>query len=83
MNKDLINNFIFFRPPFIILASDGLWDTFSNEESVAFIKEHLNEPDFGAKSITMQSYMRGSVDNVTVLVIVFVNGKYEIGSSTT
>ena len=64
-----------------MLASDGLWDTFSNEESVSFIKEHLHEPDFGAKSITLQSYIRGSVDNVTVLVIAFKNGKYEIGSS--
>jgi protein phosphatase 1L len=43
---------------FIILATDGLWDTFSNEEAVAFIKERINEPHFGAKSITLQSYYR-------------------------
>lgn len=69
------------KPMFLILASDGLWDTFSNEEAVAFIKEHIDEPHFGAKSITLQSYYRGSVDNITVLVIVFKNGKYKIGSS--
>lgn len=71
----------FFRPAFLILASDGLWDTFTNEEAVAFIRERLDEPHFGAKSITLQSYNRGSVDNITVLVIVFKNGRYEVGSS--
>ncbi|EZA61934.1 Protein phosphatase 1L [Ooceraea biroi] len=46
------------NPMFIILASDGLWDTFSNEEAVAFIKERMDEPHFGAKSITLQSFYR-------------------------
>lgn len=71
-----------FRPKFLILASDGLWDTFSNEEAVAYIKEHLDEPHFGAKSITIESYNRGSVDNITVLIIVFANGRYQIGKSS-
>ncbi|CAL7945737.1 unnamed protein product [Xylocopa violacea] len=57
------------NPMFIVLASDGLWDTFTNEEAVAFIKERINEPHFGAKSITLQSYYRGSADNITVVVI--------------
>ncbi|KAK9510587.1 hypothetical protein O3M35_005334 [Rhynocoris fuscipes] len=57
------------KPQFLILASDGLWDTFSNEEAVSFIKTRLHEPHFGAKSITLQSYHRGSLDNITVLVI--------------
>lgn len=72
---------LFSRPAFFILASDGLWDTFSNEEAVLFVKKHLHEPDYGAKSLTLQSYHRGSVDNITVLVIVFRNGKYKIGES--
>lgn len=59
------------KPLFVILASDGLWDTFTNEEAVAFIKERLHEPDYGAKSITLQAYYRGSLDNITVLVINF------------
>ncbi|CAH1391589.1 unnamed protein product [Nezara viridula] len=57
------------KPEFIVLASDGLWDTFSNEEVVSFIRTRLHEPHFGAKSITLQSYYRGSLDNITVLVI--------------
>ncbi|XP_033209840.1 protein phosphatase 1L [Belonocnema kinseyi] len=57
------------NPMFLVLASDGLWDTFTNEEAVAFIKDRINEPHFGAKSITLQSYYRGSLDNITVVVI--------------
>ncbi|KAI8427620.1 hypothetical protein MSG28_002106 [Choristoneura fumiferana] len=63
------------KPMFIVLASDGLWDTFSNEEAVKFIKERLDEPDYGAKSLTLQAYYRGSVDNITVLVINFLENK--------
>ncbi|XP_059616252.1 protein phosphatase 1L [Phlebotomus argentipes] len=69
------------KPMFIILASDGLWDTFSNEEAVSFIKDRLDEPHFGAKALTMQSYYRGSVDNISVLVVVFKNGTFRVGSS--
>lgn len=82
------------KPQFIILASDGLWDTFTNEEvqsffyiyltlfinlkidviffliqAVAFIKDHIDEPHYGAKSIALQSYYRGSYDNITVIII--------------
>ncbi|XP_063376063.1 protein phosphatase 1L [Cydia fagiglandana] len=69
------------KPMFLVLASDGLWDTFSNEEAVKFIKERLDEPDYGAKSLTLQAYYRGSVDNITVLVINFLDNK--VASSTT
>lgn len=70
------------KPPFLILASDGLWDTFTNEEACSFIKEHISEPDFGAKSLVLQSYYRGSVDNITVLVIAFKSGIYRIGTAS-
>lgn len=66
------------NPMFIVLASDGLWDTFTNEEAVAFIKERINEPHFGAKSITLQSYYRGSADNITVVVINLRDRKYSM-----
>lgn len=68
------------KPQFLILASDGLWDTFSNEEAVSFIKERLGEPHFGAKSVTLQSYYRGSLDNITVIVINLSN---HVWSNTT
>lgn len=69
------------KPSFIILASDGLWDTFSNEEAVAFIKERLHESDYGAKSLTLQAYYRGSLDNITVIVINFTDGGFSFQKS--
>lgn len=70
------------KPMFLLLASDGLWDAFSNEEAVAYIKERLNEPHYGAKSITLQAYYRGSMDNITVVVINFKDKKWSYVSST-
>ncbi|KAG7160672.1 phosphatase 1L-like [Homarus americanus] len=54
---------------FVILATDGLWDVLSNEEAVAFVREHIHEPDFGAKSLTLHAYYRGSQDNITVAIL--------------
>ncbi|KAL1491186.1 hypothetical protein ABEB36_011824 [Hypothenemus hampei] len=71
------------RPQFIILASDGLWDIFSNEDAVNFIKERLDEPDFGAKNITLQSYYRGSMDNITVIIINLRDNDFGVFTSET
>ncbi|XP_791681.3 protein phosphatase 1L [Strongylocentrotus purpuratus] len=57
------------NPQFLILATDGLWDTFTNEEAVQYIKERLGEPHFGAKSLVLQAFYRGSMDNITVMVV--------------
>ena len=65
------------KPSFMILATDGLWDYFSNEEAVEFVKDRLTEPHFGAKSLVLQAYYRGSLDNITVMVVNFT--KMQIG----
>lgn len=46
------------------------------------MQEHLKESDFGAKSLAMESYKRGSVDNITVLIIAFKNDVYKIASAS-
>ena len=67
---------------FAILASDGLWDTHSNEEAVNFIKKKLNGPlhkamprklkiENAAKCLAIDSHDKGSTDNVTVMVLDF------------
>uniref|UniRef100_A0A671XUF8 Protein phosphatase 1L n=1 Tax=Sparus aurata TaxID=8175 RepID=A0A671XUF8_SPAAU len=68
------------QPEFMILASDGLWDAFSNEEAVRFVRERLDEPHFGAKSIVLQSFYRGCPDNITVMVVKFKSGPVECKS---
>lgn len=64
------------RPQFLILASDGLWDTFTNEAAIAFVREHIHEADFGARSISLESYRRGSMDNIATIVVVFEKGAF-------
>ncbi|XP_064639435.1 protein phosphatase 1L-like [Lineus longissimus] len=59
------------KAQFMILATDGLWDAFTNEEAVMYVKHRLDEPHFGAKSIVLQAYYRGSLDNITVMVVNF------------
>ena len=59
------------KPQFMILATDGLWDVFTNEEAVAFIKDRLHESHFGAQSLVMRAFQRGSLDNITVMVVKF------------
>ena len=67
---------------FAILASDGLWDTHSNEEAVQFIKSSLNENnkasrkqkiENAAKNLAIDSHSKGSTDNVTVVLLDFKN----------
>jgi protein phosphatase 1L len=60
---------VYLRPRFVLLASDGLWDAFSSEEAVAFVVQRLDEPGHGAASLAAAALRRGSLDNVTVLVV--------------
>jgi len=58
------------RMQFAVLASDGLWDTHTNEEAVYTIKARLDkERLMGAETLAREAFSRGSLDNVTVLVI--------------
>ena len=85
MNNEKFNWFTIIsfnlRPNFLVLASDGLWDVFTNQEATDYISKHLDEPHFGAKSISIEAYMRGSTDNISVVVVVFKNGLYQTGTS--
>ena len=58
-----------FQAHFVVLATDGLWDVMSNEEVVAFVRNHIGERDFGAKSLVLHAYNKGSSDNITVAVL--------------
>lgn len=70
------------QPQFMILASDGLWDVMSSQDAVDFIKErYLNQTDFGAEELVIRALHLESQDNITVLIIIFRNGHYEVGSA--
>nr|VDD27037.1 unnamed protein product [Brassica oleracea] len=59
---------------FLILASDGLWDVFSNEEAVAVVKE-VEEPEESTKKLVGEAIKRGSADNITCVVVRFLESK--------
>lgn len=65
---------------FLILATDGVWDTVSNEEAAQVAIEVWNNPHQKdmtlnqrlraiAQKITSFAYTRGSMDNITTLVV--------------
>jgi len=53
---------------FLILASDGVWDVLSCQDACNIVKAARSVQD-GAKLLTEQAYNRGSLDNITSLVI--------------
>ncbi|XP_019152058.1 PREDICTED: probable protein phosphatase 2C 74 [Ipomoea nil] len=53
---------------FLILASDGLWDKVSNQEAVDVVLSENNSMKSCKKLVDLSS-MRGSLDDVTVMVI--------------
>ncbi|CAH8313862.1 unnamed protein product [Eruca vesicaria subsp. sativa] len=59
---------------FLILASDGLWDVFSNEEAVAVVKE-VEDPEESTKKLVGEAIKRGSADNITCVVVRFLENK--------
>jgi hypothetical protein len=59
---------------FILLACDGLWDKFSNEEAVDFVRKRIqaNVPTLKiAEEIVQEAYNLGSTDNITAILVVF------------
>ncbi|XP_019107845.2 probable protein phosphatase 2C 59 isoform X1 [Beta vulgaris subsp. vulgaris] len=56
---------------FLILASDGLWDVVSNEEAVEMVKP-IQDSEEAAKKLMKEAYQRGSADNITCVVVRFL-----------
>jgi serine/threonine protein phosphatase PrpC len=59
---------------FMILATDGLWDIMSPQSAVNFVRKKLSEHNDlqqAAKELVREAISRGSVDNVTVLIVTF------------
>jgi len=53
-----------------VLASDGLWDTHTNEEAVNMVRSKLKKDRLkGAENLARDAFSRGSLDNITVLVV--------------
>jgi len=58
------------KPQYAVLATDGLWDTHSNQEAVSFVEGKIGVAELdGAEELAKDAIKRGSGDNVTVMVI--------------
>jgi protein phosphatase 1L len=59
------------KDEFVILASDGLWDVFNNEEAVEFVRKIKPNCtlDQCAKQLVSRAMTKGSMDNVTAVVV--------------
>ena len=53
---------------FILLASDGLWDTLTNQEVVEFLLEHESNSN-KLKQLASYAISKGSTDNITIIMI--------------
>merc|ERR1711871_1026532 len=53
---------------FLVIASDGLWDVFTNE-GVAQVVSVQQDPETCARALTDSAIRKGSMDNVTVVVV--------------
>ena len=61
---------LFIRIVFSVLASDGLWDTHSNEDAVATVKFCVHkERLMGADTLAREAFNKGSLDKITVVII--------------
>ena len=64
---------------FAVLATDGLWDTHANEEAATVVKSSMgsssrtssNNLQRAAEDVVMESFDRGSTDNISAIVIKF------------
>jgi integrin-linked kinase-associated serine/threonine phosphatase 2C len=63
----------------VLLACDGLWKSFSNEEAVKLVsdtfRQSRDESDYEAccEQLAVEAVKRLSADNVTVLVVAFTS----------
>jgi serine/threonine protein phosphatase PrpC len=69
-------------PCFLVIASDGMWDTMTNQEAVDKVSEVISTSQRNptkwheraafqnaAEALTLEAYARGSTDNIGVCVI--------------
>jgi len=59
---------------FAIVATDGLWDVMTPQMAVTFVRNMLHKHrdlEEVAKGLSQEAITRGSVDNVTVLIMSF------------
>ncbi len=57
------------RDRYLVLATDGVWDTISSEEAAHIVLAAHGDPQRAAQELALQAIERGSTDNVTAVVV--------------
>ncbi|XP_078166396.1 putative protein phosphatase 2C 45 [Carex rostrata] len=70
-DPDIVEEVIDESLEFIIIASDGLWDTLSNQEAVDIVKNKEDDMKEAASLLVKHAYEYGSYDNITCVVVRF------------
>ena len=58
---------------YLVIASDGVWDTVNDDEAIACCKEELTTKQI-VQNIVKLSLEKGSADNISCMVIKLNNG---------
>lgn len=59
---------------FLIIGSDGIWDVFTNQNAVDFVRRRLqehNDVKRCCKEMVEEAMKRGALDNLTVVIVCF------------
>jgi protein phosphatase 1L len=67
-HPEIREDFLTERSKCLIVASDGLWDVFTNQEAVDAVSGFEN-PETAASELIQQAYDRGSFDNISCIVV--------------
>lgn len=75
---------LFPETKFLIIASDGLWDSMNSDEAIQILRKYyLSDSDFGAERLVKHAQRDPfSFDNISVIVVVFRHGQYQVGYSS-
>jgi serine/threonine protein phosphatase PrpC len=75
ISKPEVKHFIVEKPfEFVILACDGLWDVFDDQEAVNFVRKRLSvtrNVEKTAQELVQKAIKRGTQDNTSVVIVVF------------
>ncbi|KAK3248020.1 hypothetical protein CYMTET_35854 [Cymbomonas tetramitiformis] len=59
---------------FLLIACDGLWDVFSNQNAVEYARQQLrvhNDPQTCSEELVKEALRRNSTDNISVVTVCF------------
>jgi serine/threonine protein phosphatase PrpC len=64
---------------FMLLATDGLWDVMTPDETVEFVwaNKHM-EPNDICQRLVQAARVKGSTDNITAILVFFCNPKTDL-----